>query len=184
MGDGDWRDWNGSFVAEQGGENIGALRLYNRRAATEIVGQARPGEYVTGLPAAALGEVVSLAAVGTLEDSVLTARWRCAGTGCMSTATARSTSANNSVRTMRLELDWSTGAVRPGPRLPRHAHGGDARRAVPRLHRAVRRSTSARPTSAARCSRTSPARHLTVHGERWIMPLDMPRCSASPAATR
>ncbi len=71
VGDGDWDAWNGSFVVDQGGDNIAALRLYNREGRYKVVGQARPEDYLTGLPAAALGEVVSLAAVGTLENSVL-----------------------------------------------------------------------------------------------------------------
>jgi translocation and assembly module TamB len=43
--------------------------------------KARPEGYVTGLPAAALGEVVSLAAVGTLEDSVLDGSFAIRGAG-------------------------------------------------------------------------------------------------------
>jgi translocation and assembly module TamB len=71
LGDGRWSAWNGSFVATQGGDNIVALRLYNRDGRYKVVGQARPGEYLSGLSAAALGDVVSVAGVGTLEDSVL-----------------------------------------------------------------------------------------------------------------
>ena len=71
VGSGDWDAWNGSFVVNQGGDNIAALRLYNREGRYKIVGQVRPEDYLTGMPAAALGEVVSLAAVGTLEDSIL-----------------------------------------------------------------------------------------------------------------
>lgn len=71
LGNGDWDAWNGSFVVNQGGTPIAAFRLYNREGRYKIVGQARPEDYLTGLPAAALGEVVSLAAVGTLEDSIL-----------------------------------------------------------------------------------------------------------------
>jgi translocation and assembly module TamB len=71
VGTGDWDAWNGSFVVNQGRASIAALRLYNRAGRYKVVGQVRPGEYLTGLPAAALGEVVSLAGVGTLENSVL-----------------------------------------------------------------------------------------------------------------
>jgi translocation and assembly module TamB len=70
-GDGNWRAWEGAFVVTQGGASVAAFKLYNREGNYRIVGQARPAGYVTGLPAAALGEVVSLAAVGTLESSVL-----------------------------------------------------------------------------------------------------------------
>jgi translocation and assembly module TamB len=71
VGKGSWRAWDGAFVVTQGGANIGAFKLRARLGTYSLVGQARPGGYVTGLPAAALGEVVSLAAVGTLEDSVV-----------------------------------------------------------------------------------------------------------------
>src|SRR5690606_26158177 len=71
VGDGDWDAWTGSLVVEQERGNIAAFRLYNRAGRYKIVGQARPEGYLTGLPAAAWGEVVSLAAVGTLEDSIL-----------------------------------------------------------------------------------------------------------------
>jgi len=71
VGTGDWDAWNGSFVVNQGGTNIAALRLYNREGRYKVVGQVRPEDYLTGMPAAALGEVVSVAGVGTLLDSVL-----------------------------------------------------------------------------------------------------------------
>jgi translocation and assembly module TamB len=71
VGNGDWGAWTGAFVVNQGGDNIVALRLRNRAGIYKVVGQARPGDYLTGLPASALGEVVSLAGVGTLDNSVL-----------------------------------------------------------------------------------------------------------------
>jgi translocation and assembly module TamB len=71
IGDGTWTHWNGSFLATQGRENIGAFKVYNREGRYTIAGLGRPGGYLTGLPAAALGEVVALGAVGTLRDSVL-----------------------------------------------------------------------------------------------------------------
>ena len=81
VGDGDWDAWNGSFVVNQGGTYLAAFRLYNREGRYKIVGQARPEDYLTGMPAAALGEVVSLAAVGTLEDSVLDGTLAVRGSG-------------------------------------------------------------------------------------------------------
>ena len=71
VGDGSWAAWEGAFVVTQGEAGLAAFKLYNRAGTYRIVGQARPGDYLTGLPAQALGEVVSLAAVGTLESSVL-----------------------------------------------------------------------------------------------------------------
>lgn len=71
IGDGSWERWDGNFVVYQAGDNIGAFRIYNRDGRYKIVGQARPGGLLEGLPVRALGETVSLAAVGTLENSVL-----------------------------------------------------------------------------------------------------------------
>jgi translocation and assembly module TamB len=71
VGDGNWQAWEGAFVVTQGGARTAAFKLYNREGNYRIVGQARPEGYLTGLPAEALGEVVSLAALGTLENSVL-----------------------------------------------------------------------------------------------------------------
>src|SRR5690606_20573494 len=81
VGNGSWSAWEGAFLATQAGSNIGAFKIYNRGGRYQIVGQARPEGYVTGLPAAALGKVVSLAAVGTLEDSVLDGSFAIRGRG-------------------------------------------------------------------------------------------------------
>src|SRR5690606_29520695 len=64
IGDGGWRRWTGNFVVNKGTANLAAFRIYNREGTYRVVGQARPGDYLTGMPAAALGEVVSLAGVG------------------------------------------------------------------------------------------------------------------------
>ncbi len=80
-GDGTWQKWDGSFVVTQGGIHIGAFRLGNRDGTYRIVGQARPGGYLTGLPKAALGDVVSLAAIGTLENSVVDGSFALRGRG-------------------------------------------------------------------------------------------------------
>lgn len=70
-GDGTWTQWIGGLVVNQGDANLAALRVHNNAGLYKVVGQLRPGEFVTGLPAEALGEAVSLALVGSLEDSVL-----------------------------------------------------------------------------------------------------------------
>jgi translocation and assembly module TamB len=81
IGNGAWRDWTGNFLVNQGSANLAAFRIYNREGTYRVVGQARPGDYLTGLPAAALGEVVSLAGVGTLKDSVLAGTLAVRGAG-------------------------------------------------------------------------------------------------------
>jgi len=71
FGNGGWQRWEGALLVDQGGANVAAFKLFAREGRYQVLGQARPGGFVTGLPAAALGDVVSLAGVGTLEDSVL-----------------------------------------------------------------------------------------------------------------
>ena len=70
-GDGKWASWTGDLLATQGGSELLDFDLYNESGQYRIVGQARPGAYVEGLPARALGDLVTLSASGTLVDSVL-----------------------------------------------------------------------------------------------------------------
>ncbi|MFC4254595.1 DUF490 domain-containing protein [Altererythrobacter xixiisoli] len=71
LGDGTWTAWNGAMVVTQGDANLAAFTLTNKAGVYRVVGQARPGSYLSGIPATAVGEAVSIAAVGTLEKSVL-----------------------------------------------------------------------------------------------------------------
>jgi translocation and assembly module TamB len=105
VGDGRWSAWTGAFVVTQGGENIVALRLHNREGVYRLVGQARPGDYLTGLGAAALGEIVSLAGVGTLDDSVLDGTLAVRGAGVNLDGEGAIDLGNNAFRELRLELD-------------------------------------------------------------------------------
>ena len=70
-GKGTWTSWEGALVAVQDGEQLLDFEIYNQGGQYRLVGEARPGDYLSGLPAEALGEVVALNAMGTLEDSVL-----------------------------------------------------------------------------------------------------------------
>ena len=105
VGDGTWTAWEGAFLATQGGSNIGAFKIYNRDGRYTIIGQARPEGYVTGLPAAALGEVVSLAAIGTLEDSVLDGSFAIRGAGVNADGEGAVDLADNAFDGVELELD-------------------------------------------------------------------------------
>ncbi len=81
LGDGAWDAWDGAFVVTQAGSNVGAFSIYNRAGRYKIVGQARPNGLLTGIPARAVGEVASLAAVGTLQNSVLDGSFALRGAG-------------------------------------------------------------------------------------------------------
>ncbi len=71
-GDGTWTGWRGRFDAVQGGADLADLAITNREGEYRIAGQVRPGPYLAGLPADALGASVGLDARGRLADSVLT----------------------------------------------------------------------------------------------------------------
>lgn len=70
-GDGTWARWDGRLVVDQSARAIGAFRVLNRAGRYSISGLARPGGYVSGTAAQALGEQVAIGAVGTLADSAL-----------------------------------------------------------------------------------------------------------------
>jgi len=70
-GDGSWEEWRGELQAVQGGEQVLDFDLTAIDGEYRLAGSARPGDYVEGLPARALGEMVRLTASGTLVDSVL-----------------------------------------------------------------------------------------------------------------
>ncbi|KLE33934.1 hypothetical protein AAW00_12005 [Aurantiacibacter luteus] len=81
-GDGTWTSWAGDFLAVQGGTSrIADFDVYNESGTYRIVGSARPGGFVEGLPARALGELVQLSATGTLEASVLEGEFTLRGQG-------------------------------------------------------------------------------------------------------
>jgi len=81
LGDGTWQRWDGAFAARQDGEGLAAFKITNRAGLYKIVGQAWPGDYVAGTAARALGDAVSLAAVGRLQSSVLEGSFALRGDG-------------------------------------------------------------------------------------------------------
>ena len=74
-GDGTWRAWDGSLLVTRDGERFAAFKLTNAAGRYGILGQAYPSGVISGLPASLLGEKISLAASGTLEQSVLDGRF-------------------------------------------------------------------------------------------------------------
>ena len=70
-GDGTWTAWRGDLLARQGDTDLLDFDIYNEAGNYRLVGEARPAGYLEGLPAQALGEVVSLNLSGTLMDSIL-----------------------------------------------------------------------------------------------------------------
>jgi translocation and assembly module TamB len=80
-GNGTWTRWDGTFLGLQDGDRIADFDVANRTGRYEIVGIARPRDYLTGLPARALGERVALAMMGNLRDSVASGGFALRGRG-------------------------------------------------------------------------------------------------------
>lgn len=70
-GDGSWTSWAGKLLARQGGDDLLDFDIYNESGQYRLVGQAYPADYLSGIGARALGDLVRLTASGTLVDSVL-----------------------------------------------------------------------------------------------------------------
>ena len=105
VGDGSWESWTGALVVDRGDINLAAVRIRNNGGLYRLVGQARPSEYLSGLPAAALGEVVSLALVGTLENSVLRGGYALRGAGINGDGEGVIDLANNAVQGLALRAE-------------------------------------------------------------------------------
>ena len=81
LGNGTWKKWDGAFVAKQDGAPLAALKLYNRSGAYRISGLAWHRDFLTGLPARALGDSTAVALVGTFKNSVLSGSAALRGAG-------------------------------------------------------------------------------------------------------
>ncbi|MEO6152203.1 MAG: translocation/assembly module TamB domain-containing protein [Croceibacterium sp.] len=102
-GRGTWTKWDGAFVVDQGATHIGAFKLYNRKGVYKIVGQARPGGFLSGLPARALGPAVGVLGVGTLTDSVLDGLLQVRGVGVTANATGKVDLARNLFENVKVD---------------------------------------------------------------------------------
>ncbi len=80
-GDGTWTNWEGDLVARQGGVELLDVDLFNEAGTYRVVGSMRPAAYLEGMPARALGDVVTVSAAGTLVDSVLDGELSLRGSG-------------------------------------------------------------------------------------------------------
>ncbi|OYX08894.1 MAG: hypothetical protein B7Z08_07365, partial [Sphingomonadales bacterium 32-68-7] len=104
-GEGTWTAWEGALRVDRGPETVAAFKLYNRAGTYRIIGQARPGEYLTGLPQRAIGPVASLIADGSLTDSVLDGRLQLFGAGVRADARGVVDLADNRFEDVSLRAD-------------------------------------------------------------------------------
>ncbi|WP_237392297.1 translocation/assembly module TamB domain-containing protein [Aurantiacibacter rhizosphaerae] len=81
VGDGSWTSWKGDLQAVQGGSDLLDFEIFNESGQYRITGQARPSAYLEGIPQRALGDLVTLDASGTLENSVLDGEFSLQGQG-------------------------------------------------------------------------------------------------------
>lgn len=173
VGDGSWQRWNGAFVVTQGGENIGAFRLLNRAGRYTVVGQARPGGYLTGLPAQALGDVVSLAAVGSMENSEIDGSFALRGAGVNLDAEGGLDLGDNAFKGLAVELALlDSDLFGPGLTVEdaviRGTFDGPFRRLSVPFELAVGRVDMGGTVFAGIGQRGT----LTYDGTRWTMPLN------------
>lgn len=173
IGDGSWEAWNGSFVVNQGSGNIGAFRIYNRQGRYKVVGQARPEGYLTGLPAQALGDVVSLAAVGTLEDSVLDGTFALRGRGVNLDAEGAADLGENAFDGLAVELVLlDSDLFGPGLEVEDAVVRGTFDGPFRRLSVPFYLSVGSVDVGGTVFSRIAQRGTLTYDGTRWTMPLD------------
>ncbi|WP_164116199.1 translocation/assembly module TamB domain-containing protein [Sphingorhabdus sp. Alg239-R122] len=70
-GDGDWQQWEGAIRIDSGPAMLTAAKLYLRDGEGQLIGQAYPRSFVSGVTQQLLGEVVSFNGTGTIEGRVL-----------------------------------------------------------------------------------------------------------------
>ncbi|MFA7586815.1 MAG: translocation/assembly module TamB, partial [Novosphingobium sp.] len=70
-GKGGWRKWDGLLFARQDGRKFIALKLANRAGRYSVLGQAWPGDVLSGVAARAAGGTLSVRAGATLDDGVV-----------------------------------------------------------------------------------------------------------------
>ncbi|WP_114520560.1 translocation/assembly module TamB domain-containing protein [Altererythrobacter sp. ZODW24] len=111
FGDGSWSKWDGGIYVTRDEARVAALKLTNRSGDYSLLGQVSSEGLLTGLPADALGETVSLAANGTLVDSVLAGNAELIGAALRADADGNVDLAGNSFD------DFAVNAVLTDPRL-------------------------------------------------------------------
>ena len=102
VGAGSWRDWKGALLVEQGGGQLAAFRLTNQAGRYGVLGQLRPKDLISGLAARAMGELVSLDAQGSLDNSMIDGRFVLAGQRLNATGTGKVDLAGNRFEDFRV----------------------------------------------------------------------------------
>ena len=112
-GSGTWSDWRGALLVQREGERFAAFRLTNRAGLYGIVGQATPAPALTGQLAETFDGPISLAAFGTLDDSVLAGEMAVRADGMAADAEGTVDLANNAFDDLDLDLRLAQFAFGP-----------------------------------------------------------------------
>lgn len=94
-GEGTWAVWDGAAVIRQADQRLAAFTIENRAGQYSLLGQVDPSRLLSGSPARALGNTVSVAADGTLENSILGGKLNIIGSGLSAQSSGRVDLANN-----------------------------------------------------------------------------------------
>ena len=174
VGNGGWQRWEGGLVVKHGRANLAALKLYAREGIYKVVGQARPGSFVSGLPAAALGPVVSLAGVGTLDDSVLDGTLAVRGRGVSFDGEGALDLGDNAfddfeTRLVLLDAELFGPGLTFRDAVVRATFDGPFREFTAPLQLSVREADFGGTVFTGLVQRGT----LSYNGTRWLLPLDM-----------
>ena len=74
-GEGTWTNWNGFAVVRRDGTRFAAFKLTNRAGLFGLLGQAYPGEVLTGPLGGLAGEAVSVDAAARIDDRQINGRY-------------------------------------------------------------------------------------------------------------
>lgn len=102
FGRGGWTQWNGYALATQDGERLAAFKLENRAGVYALAGQAWPGEMLTGIPAQAVGQALSVVYKGTFAANAFDGRLGVAGDAFQAGASGKLDLSNNEAEALKV----------------------------------------------------------------------------------
>ena len=173
-GKGTWQHWNGALLADQGGQQLAALKLTNRAGTYDILGLVHPDGLLSGITRRATGDTLALGAQGTLMNSVLKGRLGAQGTGLRLDAQGAVDLANNSFDNVAVQsrlLDpglLGSGVRADNAQLAATLNGPF--RALVAQHRLTVERLAFGTTRIDRLTSTGPVRY---DGTRWLVPLQL-----------
>lgn len=171
-GEGTWRQWNGRAVVRRDGETFAAFKLTNSAGLFRILGQAYPGEMLTGPLAALAGETISVDAAARFAERRLGGRYTVLGRGLAINANGLVDLANNRAEELEFDASLRRPLVLAGTRFEQTSLTGTLDGAFTDLtldhSLRVGRLVSGTTQLAGLTQRGT----ATYDGTRWTLPLD------------